>query len=58
MPVNETVETPVTPTCLSEDCLELKTDRLSNKLLHTESAARYKHHIQVKFEYCYTGKES
>jgi hypothetical protein len=56
--VNETVETPVTSTCLSADCLELKTDRMSNKLLHTESAARYKHHMKVKFEYGYIGKEN
>jgi hypothetical protein len=38
--------------------LELETDRMSNKLLHIESAARHKHHIQMKMEYCYTGKES
>jgi 3-dehydroquinate dehydratase len=42
LPVNETVETPVKSTSLSVDCLELKTDRMSNKLLHTESAARSK----------------
>jgi hypothetical protein len=30
---------------------------MSNKLLHIESAARYKHHMQVKLEYCYTGKK-
>jgi hypothetical protein len=30
--INETVETPVISTCLSVDCLELKTDRMSNKL--------------------------
>jgi hypothetical protein len=51
LPLNETVETPVTSTCVSLDCLELKTDRMSNKLLHTESAAKYKHHMQVKLEY-------
>jgi hypothetical protein len=56
--VNETVETHVTLACLSLDCLELKTDRMSIKLLHTESAARHKHHMQVKLEYCYIGKES
>jgi hypothetical protein len=33
--VIETLETPLTPACLSIDCLELKTDRMSNKLLHT-----------------------
>jgi hypothetical protein len=32
--VNETVETPVTSTFLSADYIELKTDRMSNKLLH------------------------
>jgi hypothetical protein len=53
--VNEAVEAPVTSFV---DCLELKADRMSNKLLHTESAARYKHHMQVKMEYCYIGKES
>jgi hypothetical protein len=48
--VNETVEIPVTPTCLPVDCLEQKTDRMSNKLLHTESAAKYIHtlHMQMK----------
>jgi hypothetical protein len=30
--VNETVETPVISTSLSVDCLELKTDHMSNKL--------------------------
>jgi hypothetical protein len=34
LPVNETVETPVTSTYLSIDCLELKTDRMASKLLH------------------------
>jgi hypothetical protein len=58
LPVNETVETPVTSTCLSASCLGLKTDRMSNKLLDTESAARYKHHMQVKVEYFYIGMES
>jgi hypothetical protein len=32
--VNETVETPMTSTFLSVDYLELKIDRMSNKLLH------------------------
>jgi hypothetical protein len=58
LPVNETVKTSVTSTCLSADCLELKTDRMSNKFLHTESPARYKHHMQVKVEICYISKES
>jgi hypothetical protein len=50
LPANETVKTHGT-TCLSEDFLELKTDRMSNKLLHTESAARFIHLMQVKLEY-------
>jgi hypothetical protein len=54
--VNETVETPVISTCMSVECLELKTYRMSNKLLHTESAERYLRHIQVKMEYYYIGK--
>jgi hypothetical protein len=58
LPVNETVETPLTSTCLSVDCVELQTDRMSNKLLHIESVARYKHHMQYRLEYCYSGKES
>jgi hypothetical protein len=58
LPIIETVETPVTSTCLSADCLQLKTDHKSNKLLYTDSAARYKHHMQVKLEYSYIGKES
>jgi hypothetical protein len=33
LPVNETVDTPVTTILLSADYLELKTDRMSNKLL-------------------------
>jgi hypothetical protein len=50
LPGKEAVETPVTSTCLSVDCLESKTDHIymSNKLLHTESAARCKHHMQVR----------
>jgi hypothetical protein len=36
--LNETVATPAISTCLSMDCLELKIDRMLNKLLHTESA--------------------
>jgi hypothetical protein len=35
LPLNETVVTPVPSTCLSADCLELNTDRMSNKLLYT-----------------------
>jgi hypothetical protein len=58
LPVNETVETSVTSTCLSVDCLESKTDRMLNKLLHTGSAERYIQHMQVKMEYCYIGKGS
>jgi hypothetical protein len=50
LPVNETVETPVTSTSLSVDCFELKTFHMSNKLLHTESGARYKHSTQVKMK--------
>jgi hypothetical protein len=34
LPVKETVEIPVTSTCLSVDCLEFKTNRMSNKLLY------------------------
>jgi hypothetical protein len=56
--VNETVETSVTSICLPADSLELKTDRMSNRLLHTESAVRYIHHLQVKLEYYYIGKGS
>jgi hypothetical protein len=41
LPINETVENHVISTCLSVDCFELNTDPMSNKLLHTESAARY-----------------
>jgi hypothetical protein len=37
---NQTLETPVTSSYVSVECLELKTDRISNKLFHTESAAR------------------
>jgi hypothetical protein len=48
LPVDENVETPVTSTCLSANCLELKTDRMSNKLLYTASAASHKHHLHVK----------
>jgi hypothetical protein len=39
LPEDETVETPVTSTCLLVDCLELKTDRMSNKLLHVMTQA-------------------
>jgi hypothetical protein len=56
-PVKETVETPVTPTSLSVDCLESKTDRISIKLLHFESVVRYKYPIQM-MEYCYMDKGS
>jgi hypothetical protein len=58
MPVNETVETPVTSIFLSVECLELKTDRIFNKLLHIKSAARFRYHVQVTLEYCNIGKES
>jgi hypothetical protein len=51
-----TVETPVTSTCLSVDCLELKTDRMLNKPLYIESAARHKHHMQM-MEHRYIWKE-
>jgi hypothetical protein len=45
LPVSETVKTLV-KSILSADCLELKhTNRMSNKVLHTESAVRYKHHM-------------
>jgi hypothetical protein len=57
-PPKDIVESPVTSTCLSVDCLESKTDRMLNKLLRKESAARCKHHMQVKLECCYIGKES
>jgi hypothetical protein len=30
---------------------------MSNKLLHVESAARYKHHMQVKVKYCCIGRK-
>jgi hypothetical protein len=49
LPVNKTAETPVTSTCLSANCLELKTDCMSYKLLHIVSAASYKHYMQVKW---------
>jgi hypothetical protein len=35
--VNKTVKTPLTSTFLSADCLKLKTDRMSNKLMHVEA---------------------
>jgi hypothetical protein len=41
LPVIETVETPVTSTCLSADCLDLQTDRMTNKLLHTDSYSSF-----------------
>jgi hypothetical protein len=40
---NETV----TSARLSVVCLDLKTYHMQNKLLHVESAERYKHNIQV-----------
>jgi hypothetical protein len=58
LPVNKTVETLMISTFLSVDCLQLKTDCMLNKLLHTESASRYIHYMQVKMEYCYVGKGS
>jgi hypothetical protein len=45
--VNETVETPVS--CLSVHYLELKSDRMANKLFHTESPARYKHFFRPEY---------
>jgi hypothetical protein len=56
--VKESLETPMTLTCLSVDFLELKTDRMQNHTLHTESASRYKHHIQVMMGYYQTGNGS
>jgi hypothetical protein len=56
--IDKTVETPVTSFCLSIDCLKSKTDRMSNKSLHIESAARYKHYMQVMMGYCYIDKGS
>jgi hypothetical protein len=38
LPVNETVETPITSTCLSVDYLELKSDCMPSKPLHNEQA--------------------
>ena len=56
--LNETVETPVTSTCVSAAYLDSKTDHIQNKLLHIESAERYKHHMQVIMGYCYIDKGS
>jgi hypothetical protein len=53
LPVNETVETRVTSTCLSADCLELNTDCILNKLLYTESIK-----IGLKHNFCLPGKMS
>jgi hypothetical protein len=58
LPVSETFEILVTSTFLSVDCLELKTDRMSSKLLHNEYAAICTHHTQVRLEYYYIGKVS
>jgi hypothetical protein len=57
LPVNETVETPLIVTLLV-DCIELKIYRMSNKLLHIDSASRYTHLMQVKMEYCYISKRN
>jgi hypothetical protein len=51
--VHETIETPVTSTCLSFTSLEWKTDRMSNKLLCTKSVASYKHRMQMMIEHYY-----
>jgi hypothetical protein len=51
MPANETVETTVTLACLTVDYFELQIDRMSNKLLHTKSYARYIHHIMLIVHY-------
>jgi hypothetical protein len=51
LPVNETVENLVASTYFSLDCLELKTNRMLNNLLHIESAVRFKHNMQVMMEY-------
>jgi hypothetical protein len=53
LPVNETVET----LFVSRLRIERNTDRMSSKLLYIESAARYKHHMQVTMDYCNKGKE-
>jgi hypothetical protein len=45
--VNENVETSVTSTSLPVDCLELKAADISKTILHTESFAKDKHHIQM-----------
>ena len=58
LPVNETVETPVTSTYLSIDYLAIKIDRMSSRLLYIEYAAIYIHHMQVKLQYYYIGKGS
>jgi hypothetical protein len=47
LPVNETVETPTT--CLSVDYLELKTDRMSNKL-------KIAYHISCEIYIPYAGE--
>jgi hypothetical protein len=56
--VDDTVETPVTSTCLSVDFIELETYGMSNKFLHTKSISRYILHMSVKLEYYYIGKGS
>jgi hypothetical protein len=52
---NETVEIPVTSTCLSVVYPNSKTDRMHNRLLHIESVERYIHvrHMQVIMGCCY-----
>jgi hypothetical protein len=42
LPANKTGETPVTSTCLSVDCLKIKTDRMSNKPLHNKNNGGYR----------------
>jgi hypothetical protein len=58
LPVQDTIETPVIITYLSADCIELQTDCMSSKLLHTKSAANYIHHMQIKLEYCQIENEN
>jgi hypothetical protein len=36
LPLNKTVEAPVSSICFSVDCLELTGDHMLNKLFHTE----------------------
>jgi hypothetical protein len=59
MPENDNIEmhVHVTSTCLAVDCLELNTEHMLNKLLHIESAAKYKHYMQEMMDYCCTGQK-